>query len=133
MGGERPRIPSLAFLSAPPISSADDHSREGDNDMTGWRILILLLGIAFGILIAGVMVADVPAGPALDFLTGDGWGIVTLVDVYLGFLIAASIIFIVEENKLVAAAWALPIFILGNVVTALWFALRIGRLLTRNR
>ena len=101
--------------------------------MTGWRILILLLGIAFGILIAGVMVADVPAGPALDFLTGDGWGIVTLVDVYLGFLIAASIIFIVEENKLVAAAWALPIFILGNVVTALWFALRIGKLLARNR
>ena len=52
------------------------------------------------------------------------WGVVTMVDLYVGFTVAGLIILIVEPNKWVGAAWAAPIFILGNVVTAVWLVVR---------
>ena len=52
------------------------------------------------------------------------WGIVTLVDLYAGFILTACIIWVVEPRKLTALLWALPIFFLGNIVSALWLVLR---------
>ncbi len=54
-----------------------------------------------------------------------------LSDLFLGFCIAAAVIFLFEKNKLVAALWAAPIFVLGNVWTALWFVLRLPEIAKR--
>ncbi len=80
-----------------------------------------------GLLLTGLIVWALLAGDfsaAGDFLLGKPWGIVSMVDLYLGFLLSAVVIFLVEPDKRVALIWLLPIFVLGNIVTALWFVLR---------
>jgi hypothetical protein len=62
------------------------------------------------------------------WLTSDPWGIVTLADLYLGFLLSAILIAIVERSWL-AVIWIVPIPFLGNFWTAIWFVLRIPKLL----
>jgi len=71
------------------------------------------------------------AGEAMAFLTGTPWGITTAADLYLGFLLSAVVIWLAEERKAVALLWALPIFVLGNVWTAVWFVVRLPRLAAR--
>jgi len=86
---------------------------------------VLIAGL--GLLLTGLIVWAIFAGDfsaAGDFLLGKPWGIVSMVDLYLGFLLSAVVIFFVEPDKRVALIWLLPIFVLGNVVTALWFVLR---------
>ncbi len=56
------------------------------------------------------------------------WGVVTLIDLYAGFIIFAAIVLVVEQNKLLAVAIALPVFVLGNVVMAAWAVWRLPRL-----
>jgi hypothetical protein len=63
------------------------------------------------------------------------WGIVSLVDLYVGFVLFAVLVFITERSWIVAALWALPVFVLGNVWAALWFVIRLphlARLLSKN-
>lgn len=87
------------------------------------RVIAGVLGLVLAVLIVwAIAVGDF--GAAGDFLLQKPWGIVTLTDLYLGFLLCAAVIYIVETNKMVALAWLIPIFVLGNVVTAAWFALR---------
>lgn len=59
------------------------------------------------------------------------WGRAGLVDLYVGFLIFATLVFITERSWLRAAAWALPVFVLGNIWAALWFVLRLPDLVQR--
>ncbi len=63
-------------------------------------------------------------GGAGDWLTGEPWGIVTLGDLYFGFALSALVIAATERRWLPALFWILPIFVLGNVWTGLWFILR---------
>ena len=79
---------------------------------------LLLTGLIFWAIAVGNF------GAAGDFLLSKPWGIVTMVDLYLGFLLSAVVIFYAEPDKKVALIWLLPIFVLGNVVTAVWFVLR---------
>lgn len=86
----------------------------------------LLIG-GLGLLLTGLIFWAIAAGDfsaAGDFLLGKPWGIVSMVDLYLGFLLSAVVIFYVEADKKIALIWLLPIFVLGNIVTALWFVLR---------
>lgn len=87
------------------------------------RLLVGILGFVLTALIVWAIFAG-DFGAAGDFLLQKPWGIVTLTDLYLGFLLAALVIYIVEPNKFVAIIWLVPIFVLGNVVTAVWFAVR---------
>ncbi len=57
------------------------------------------------------------------------WGLVTLVDLYLGFFLLALVIFAVERNAVAALLWSAPIFFLGNVWAAVWGIVRGLRLL----
>lgn len=88
-----------------------------------------------GLIVWAILVGDFSA--AGDFLLRTPWGIVAMVDLYLGFLISAIVIFLVEPDKRVALIWILPIFVLGNVVTAFWLALRglasLRRLVSRDQ
>ncbi|MCR9238789.1 MAG: hypothetical protein NXI17_19145 [Alphaproteobacteria bacterium] len=87
------------------------------------KFLIGGLGLLLtGLIFWAIAVGDF--GAAGDFLLGKPWGIVSMVDLYLGFLLSAVVIFYAEPDKKVALIWLLPIFVLGNVVTALWFVLR---------
>lgn len=86
----------------------------------------LLIG-GLGALLAGLVVWAIVAGDfraAGQFLFAKPWGIVSMADLYLGFVLASVVIVIAETDRRVALAWVVPIFVLGNVVTALWFALR---------
>ena len=67
------------------------------------------------------------------WLTGTPWGIVTLTDLYFGFTLSALVIAATERRWLPALFWILPIFVLGNVWTGLWFVLRWPELLKRLR
>lgn len=63
-------------------------------------------------------------GEAGRWLTSDPWGIVTLFDLYFGFLLAAIVIAWTERKLLPAVFWITPVFVLGNVWTALWLLVR---------
>lgn len=79
---------------------------------------LLLTGLIFWAIAVGDF------GAAGAFLLEKPWGIVSMVDLYLGFLLSSVVIFYAEPDKKIALIWLLPIFVLGNVVTALWFVLR---------
>jgi hypothetical protein len=65
-----------------------------------------------GILIYGFMQGDFAA--AGQFFFKDPWGIVSLVDVYVGFMFFSAWIIFREKNPLVALLWVIAIIILGN-------------------
>lgn len=98
--------------------------------MTVLRIILAFLATAFAVLI----VWAVPAGDfaaAGAWLTSDPWGIVTLADLYFGFLLSAVVI-AAFERRWVAILWIAPIPIIGNLWTALWFIVRFPVVLSRN-
>jgi hypothetical protein len=57
--------------------------------------------------------------------------VASLVDLYVGLLIFATIVFLAERSWLKAALWALPVFVLGNLWTAVWFVIRLPYLVER--
>lgn len=65
------------------------------------------------------------------WLTSQPWGLVTLTDLYLGFLLAAAVIWFFESRPLTALLWILPIPVLGNVWAAVWFLIRLPHLRER--
>jgi hypothetical protein len=62
-------------------------------------------------------------------IIADPWGVVSLVDLYVGFIVASILIFMIERGGVIAWAVIIPTFFLGNVVTALWLAWRAPQLL----
>ncbi|HWA01109.1 MAG TPA: hypothetical protein VG841_12420 [Caulobacterales bacterium] len=56
------------------------------------------------------------------------WGVATLADLYMGFLFFSIIVFLTERSWFVAALWAAPIFLVGNVWSALWLVIRLPHL-----
>lgn len=51
------------------------------------------------------------------------WGVVSLVDVYTGFLLFIGWVIYREKYLVVALLWAVLILVLGNLVTALYAAI----------
>lgn len=75
---------------------------------------IALLGAVAqgGILIYGFTKGDFTA--AGQFFFKDPWGIVSLVDVYVGFMFFSAWIIFREKSLLTALLWVAAIIILGN-------------------
>ena len=93
------------------------------------RISLLLLGMVFAALIVwAVITGDFRTEGA--WLTSHAWGIVSLADLYIGFLISSLIIAFFEKPK-AAVLWILPIPFLGNVWTLVWLAYRLPALRAR--
>jgi hypothetical protein len=65
-----------------------------------------------GILIYGFTQGDF--GAAGNFFFNDPWGIVALVDVYVGFLFFCAWIIYRDKSLLMAIFWTIAIMILGN-------------------
>lgn len=95
-------------------------------------IVRLLLGLGASLLTAAIFWAMGADGRGLAIVLGDmmsePWTIVTLIDLYLGFFIAAIVIMITERRLFTGLAWALPVFFLGNIWTALWLVIRLPRM-----
>lgn len=56
------------------------------------------------------------------------WGLTALVDLYLGFVLFAVLVFLTERTWIAALFWAAPIFVLGNFWAALWLVVRLPHL-----
>ena len=94
--------------------------------MTLVRIALVAAALVLGWLILRAMgLADFFASFAR--IGADPWGLVSLVDLYLGFAILAVIIAAVER-RLPALAWIVGLFVLGNLLGAVWFAWRLPML-----
>lgn len=67
--------------------------------------------------------------PSVRLITGNPWGVVTLIDLYAGFIFLGVAVAALERWR--AWAWALlPLaLVLGNVVYALWAVSRGASLL----
>ena len=86
------------------------------------RVLFMLAATVLGGLIVW---ASLQASIGTSFLRmiDDPWGVVTLTDLSLGFLAAATVIWLAEGRR--ALVWIAALFVLGNVVTAVWLARRL--------
>ncbi|MBO6795871.1 hypothetical protein [Maricaulis sp.] len=92
-----------------------------------FRLIALAGGIGLTALIWWAVVEG-DFGAAGDWLFNHPWGIVTLADLYLGFLFMAGVIALVERTWFGRIFWILPIFVLGNVWPALWLIVNAGKL-----
>ncbi|QGZ95351.1 DUF1475 family protein [Terricaulis silvestris] len=96
------------------------------------RAAIGILGLALlGLVIWAAVAMQNLHGSFFDqiaVVTTLPWGIAMLADLYVGFVLFASIVFLTERSWLVAALWAAPIFILGNLWAALWLVIRLPHL-----
>tara|TARA_R110000868_G_scaffold234257_3_gene487944 strand:+ start:2634 stop:2963 length:330 start_codon:yes stop_codon:yes gene_type:complete len=93
-----------------------------------------LLLLAPTLVLTALIIWAVGAGgfsAAGAWLTREPWGIVTLTDLYFGFILSALVIGATERRWLPALFWIVPIFVLGNVWTGLWFVLRWPELVRR--
>ena len=98
------------------------------------RLLIFLGGAALVAAIFWAMGADDRGlGPVLAEMMSEPWSVVTLIDLYLGFFLGALLICLFERSWLVRFIWAAPVFVLGNLWTALWFVVRLPALVRRLR
>lgn len=95
--------------------------------------MLRLLLAGLGLLVAGTIVWAMAIGDfsaAGTWLTTDPWGIVTLADLYFGFVLSALVI-AGFERRWPAVFWILPIPFLGNVWTVIWFVVRLPELMRR--
>ncbi len=98
--------------------------------MTLIRILSLLGGLILAASIVWAMgVWEGSFGDAIAWLTSESWGVVSLIDLYLGFFFIAVFIWVLEPNKAIALAFIVPLPFIGNVWPAVWIAWRLAHVL----
>ncbi len=103
--------------------------------MMALRIVVGVLGV---VLLGAILWASFGGGDLhgsfmnqVSVITTLPWGVVTLVDLYLGFVLFAVVIFLAERSWLAGALWSIPLFFLGNIWAALWLVLRLPSLARR--
>ena len=93
--------------------------------MTGFRILSAILGLAFGASLVWGFAEGGSVVPLLEIMLAEPWGVVTLADLYLGFVLAAGIILVLEPSRMTGLVWAVAVVVLGNIITAAWIVFRL--------
>lgn len=94
------------------------------------RLLYGLLGIAMAALIVAAFMANPGFAGTTAWMT-QWWGATLAFDVFLGFALFAGVIWCAEGGRPAAWAWIVPLFVLGNAVSALWMVLRWRQLRSR--
>ena len=98
------------------------------------RLIIFSVALAFAAMLIWAWRTDpVSLGDAFMAMFEAPWTSTAIADLYVGFALAALIILRFERNVLIGLLWALPIFLLGNVVTCLWFVWRLPEIWVRLR
>lgn len=101
--------------------------------LAGYRVLAGLLGLGFAATLVWGFMTGGSVVPLLDIMLTRPWGVVTLADLYLGFVLFAGLVLVLEPRRAAGLAWAVAIVLLGNVVTALWVVLRLPAVLAQHR
>lgn len=84
-----------------------------------------IVGLAGSVFLALCALAYGNVGlSGFDRVLAEPWGLVTLADVFLGGVCMGAVIFAIESDKRVAAAWTLSIFVLGHIASVVWLLLR---------
>lgn len=94
------------------------------------QILIAILGLFLTIMVV-LAAFEAPINESFSRITQDLWGWVTLLDLYLGFILMAIFIAIIERENSIAFMWIVPLFFLGNIWSALWFVIRFGKIVKK--
>lgn len=90
--------------------------------MTARKFIASLCGIILAIAIVWAM-GQKPIGESFSEMIRDPWGIVTLIDLYAGF-IAFALVIALFEKPWVAGVLFLLLCVLGNVISAGWLVVR---------
>ncbi|WP_425062157.1 DUF1475 family protein [Pyruvatibacter mobilis] len=99
--------------------------------MTLIRLLSALLGLAFAGALAWGFAEGGSVVPLLEIMTADPWGVVTLADLYLGFVLVAFLMVLLEQRRLTGILWGVATVVLGNIVTAAWIVFRLPKVIAR--
>ena len=96
--------------------------------MTSFRILaalacMLALAALLILVVLGGMHGSVVV--ALKEMAADPWGLATLVDLLIGLVLVSAWIFVLEPRRGAWLAWTISLFLLGNISTVIFFAVRI--------
>lgn len=97
-----------------------------------YRIVVAGLAFALSALIWWAF-AERSIWTSFAMIVDDPWGLVALADLYIGFILLASIIWIFETSRLQALLWIVPLFLLGNAWSAVWMVWRLPDLAARLR
>ncbi len=102
--------------------------------MTLSRILISTAALALVVAIVWALGADGRSFPAvITDMLAQPWAVVTLIDLYLGFVLCAVVIVLFERNWPARLFWTAPLFLLGNFWAAAWLVLRLPEIARRLR
>jgi hypothetical protein len=94
------------------------------------RIAFAVLAIVFTAMIGWASLRG-DFGAEFAAITNMPWGQVTLVDLYLGFLLYGAGVWLVEDKLTTKLFWALPVVFLGNAWSLMWVVVRWEKILTR--
>lgn len=97
--------------------------------MTIKRIVAIVLALTLSAAIVWAMGLK-PLSVSFGEMIRDPWGVVTLIDLYSGFVAFALVVALVEKPW-VAALLFVALCVLGNVVSLFWLAFRGLRLVER--
>lgn len=96
------------------------------------RAALGILGVALiGLIIwSATSMQDLHGGLPEQFavITTLPWGLTTVADLYLGFVLFGVLVFLTERSWIIAALWAAPVLVLGNVWAVVWFIIRVPHL-----
>ena len=94
------------------------------------KIPSLMIGIALAGLVSMVVavlwgIANGRLGTEFPAIVGMAWGLVTIIDLYVGLAMVAAWIWWREESAKIALAWAIALATCGNIATCLYIILAI--------
>ncbi len=100
--------------------------------MTALRAAIGIAGLALLALVAWAALANADLHGSfwdqVEVVASLPWGMASLTDLYVGFVLVAALMFLTERTWWIAALWAAPLLVLGNIWAALWFVIRLPHL-----
>lgn len=94
------------------------------------RAIAALLAVAFTTLIVWASFRG-DIGAEFAMITSLPWGMVSLTDLYLGFLLYFGAVWLVEDKMSIRLLWAVPVFFLGNAWAFIWVAVRWEQIMAR--
>lgn len=96
------------------------------------RAFVLLLAAGFAALVVrAALTADF--GESFARVAADPWGLVSLADLYLGFVLFGAIVLLHDGVRAASLGWLVALMVLGNLVAAVWLVLRWPSLAARLR
>jgi hypothetical protein len=90
------------------------------------KIIVAIGAVAF----LGVTAWSFSTGVPVDWaaFTADPWVALAVADLYLGFVLLAVVIALLERSPVRAALWIIPLFVVGNLVAAVYLLLNLNRI-----